>query len=257
MSELAAVTGSSRGIGKAIAFSLANAGYDLLLISRKSTALDDTAQEIREKTGRRVEVAYADLLDEGAVVEAVRNKDVAVLVNCGIYQGPGEWVRVDKLAMDELRRLFQGNVLTQVALIKAVLPRMIEKQRGMVFQLVSSSSRVRPTKSVDRGGFQGFGYTSTKAAIAKLIPLLALEYAEYPRLRFFNVDPGLVITDKMRAEKTAARFEKWGASQPEATGAIVAYLASYTDPDLVHKLSGSDFVEAPSLYSDLKKASKL
>ena len=248
---LAAVTGSSRGLGKAIAFELARLGFDVLLISRPSKELSDTAYDIAAQTGRYVDVAHADLLDEEACVASVRGRTVNVLVNCGIYQGPAMNARVDQLSSEELRRTFQANVLTQVAMIREVLPGMLKRGNGRIFQLVSGSSRVKPIKPVDKGGFQAFGYTGPKSAIAKLVPLLALENAEVTNVRFFNIDPGLVITDKMRAEGTAEKFAKWGAASPEATSRIVGILSTTDDQSLLEQLNGAEFVDSPALSKSL------
>jgi short-subunit dehydrogenase len=248
--KLAAVTGSSRGIGQAIARHLARAGYDLLLISRQSQALIDTADSIRTETGGNVDVAFADLLDEESCIKAVASKDIDVLVNCGIYHGAESEGRIDQVTSAELLRVMQANVLTQVGMAKATLPGLLAKGRGAIVQLVSSSSRMKPTRSVDKGGFQAFGYTASKAAIAKLIPLLAVEYSDFPNIRFFNVDPGLVITDKMRQEGTSSRFQKWGANPPDATGAVVAFLCE-SEHSKVKKYHGAEYIDAPALCREL------
>ena len=254
---LAAVTGSSRGIGKAIALDLAENGYDLILISRPSEMLSKTATEIAERTGRKVDIAHADLLDEAACVKAVQHGEVDVLVNCGIYQANSMNERIDSVTSEELRRTFQGNVLTQIALTKAVLPSMLNKKKGRIFQLVSSSSRVQPTRAIDKGGFQAFAYTASKTAIAKMVPLLALEFSEYKNIKFFNIDPGLVITDKMRNEGTASRFEKWGAVTPEHSAKLVTFLCDDTNLEKAQEFNGAEYVDAPKVAMQLNLISKL
>lgn len=248
---LAAVTGSSRGLGFSIALKLAREGYDLILINRHSERLEQAAAEIRLKTTRTVELAIADLLDEDACLKAVQGKPIDVLVNCGIYQGSGMNSRIDLLTKQQLRDTFQANVLTQVFMVQEVLKYMMKVNKGRIFQLVSGSSRTKPVKAIDKGGFQSFAYSSSKAAIAKMVPLLALELeSSITDIKCFNIDPGLVITDKMRSEGTAKRFEKWGTASPDHTAEVVAYLCIQTSP-LVQKLSGEEFVDAPSIYQEL------
>lgn len=173
----------------------------------------------------------------------LENQCIDVLVNCAIYQGPGENSRFDQLDLDEYNRLYTGNVLSQVALVKSVLPSMLQRNCGAVFQLVSASSVIPPVRAIDKGGFQAFGYVSTKSAIAKLVPLLHLEHIN-SQVRFFNIDPGLVITDKMHREGTASRFAKYGANSPRAAADAIAMLATASQNDpVVKQYNGKDFVD--------------
>lgn len=252
---LAVVTGASRGLGKEIAKALAIEGYDLLLLSRPSTALDEAVAELRKLSKFDVNGIGVDLVDEKSCLDALEGKAISVLVNCGIYQGPVMNARADKVVLNELHEIFQANVITQFAMIQKAVRSMIESNtHGRIFQLVSSSSRLPPTRAIDKGGFQAFAYAATKSAIAKLVPLLALEHSENKNLRFFNIDPGLVITDKMRREGTARRFEKYGTNPPHATAAVIAKLC--TDQAYADRFNGHEYVDAPKLYA-LELSSRL
>lgn len=84
----AVITGAARGLGAALAFSLAEAGCDVVLCGRSVGALEATAQSIAEHTGRKVETVQADLADTANVaraVETIRAKYSAIdiLVNNG------------------------------------------------------------------------------------------------------------------------------------------------------------------------------
>lgn len=249
--KVAAVTGSSRGIGKAVALKLARTGYKVLLLGRPSPELSQVLREITE--GGDGEIVLMDLLNSQQCATVLSGRQVDVLVNCAIYQGPGENARFDQLELDEYAKLYVGNVLSQAALIQSVLPHMLSSTGCSIFQFVSSSSRTAPTRAVDKGGFQAFGYVSTKSAIAKLVPLLHLEHQSSPsQIRFFNLDPGLVLTDKMVREGTAARFAKYGASTPEHAADAIAFLATASsDHELVRQSSGAEFVYAPTLLAKL------
>ncbi|KAH9256349.1 hypothetical protein BASA81_005582 [Batrachochytrium salamandrivorans] len=252
MKKVAAVTGSSRGIGKAVALKLASRGYKVLLLGRPSPELSQVLCEINvEGEG---EIILMDLLDSQHCATVLAGRQVDVLVNCAIYQGPGENARFDQLDLGEYTKLYTGNVLSQVALIQSVLPHMLSSTCCSIFQLVSSSTRIQPTRAVDKGGFQAFGYVSTKSAISKLVPLLKLEHESSPsQIRFFNLDPGLVITDKMVREGTAPRFIKYGATKPEDTAEVIAFLATASsDHTLVKQSSGAEFVYAPTLLTMAK-----
>jgi len=92
--------------------------------------------------------------------------------------------------------MVQCNVLTPLAIIKRILPQMLIRKRGYIFQISSSSINLTPKFSVKEGGWD-FGYSSTKAAISKLLPLLAIEHRK-ASLRFYNIEPGLVETELMK-----------------------------------------------------------
>src|SRR6201996_2073787 len=81
----ALITGASKGIGAIYADRLARRGYDLIIVARNGPALDDLARQLRQETGRTVDVLAADLTQSADVarVEAVlrENQDITMLVN--------------------------------------------------------------------------------------------------------------------------------------------------------------------------------
>lgn len=84
----AVVTGAARGLGAALAFSLAQAGCNVVLCGRSASALEATAQSIAERTGRYVETVQADLADTASVARAVetikaKHSTIDILINNG------------------------------------------------------------------------------------------------------------------------------------------------------------------------------
>jgi len=146
------VTGASRGIGKAIAAELAEAGYDVAITARtvhdgeerehSSTlrrsdtsalpgSLDATADLVRA-AGRECLTVPADLLDHPSLVSAAdavlaQWGHVDVLVNNGRYVGPGHMDVILDTPVRVLRDHLEANVLAPVVLIKALVPQMIEQ----------------------------------------------------------------------------------------------------------------------------------
>src|SRR4051794_25228254 len=93
--NVALVTGASRGIGKAIATALARAGYDLLITARTATALETLASQLTRETGQRVEYRHGDLRDPEmaeslieAVVDAFGGLDLLVNNAGATKRGP-------------------------------------------------------------------------------------------------------------------------------------------------------------------------
>lgn len=196
-----------------------------------------------------------DITDIAGTIEAARLADkelggIDVLVNNAVYQGPGSEKRVLDLQLQDFTKMSRANVEAQLALVQTLLPGMLQRGRGSIVQLVSSSSNMKPTRAVGSGGWD-FGYAATKSAISKLVPLLAVEHPlEQSGLRFFNVEPGLVVTEVMKAKGTAATFRQFGDEPPEATGAAVAHLVGAPAKD-VNKYNGAPFVFAPKLAADM------
>jgi NAD(P)-dependent dehydrogenase (short-subunit alcohol dehydrogenase family) len=247
---VAFVTGASRGIGKAAALSLSAAGFAVALTARTKHdgegrvdshpgivvpgSLDATVALVEAKGGTALAIE-ADLLDEATLDNAVeatfdRFGRIDVLVNNAIYQGPGslqEFLEVDD---QEVRRMFEGNVFAQLALLRRVLPQMVERGAGTVVNLVSPSGYLDPTTKLGEGGWS-MPYAMTKAALGRVSPLLHVELHERG-IRAFSLDPGLVLNEKAYATNRAAQFAgRYRDTPPEAIGAVIAWLAVSPDAD--------------------------
>ncbi len=177
---LAIITGSSRGLGLALARALAERGWALVLDARGAADLERTAREL----GAITEVLalpgdVADDLHRGALVDAAGDR-VDLLVNNASLLGPGgrDPIRpLGRYSLDTLERVYQVNVLAPLGLTQLVLPRMAD---GGVVINVSSDAAVEPY-----AGWGGYG--SSKAALDQLSAVLA---EEHPTVRVYSVDPG-------------------------------------------------------------------
>lgn len=268
---VAFVTGASRGIGRASALALADAGFDVVITARTERegegrtepnsvrndepivqivgSLERTAAEIEAK-GRRAMPIKMDLLDADAVVAAPAKAlqewgRIDVLLNNAIYAGGGTMDRILDLTPQRLLTLMAGNYAHQILLIQQVIPHMLERGSGRIINMVSGSARQDPVAPAGAGGW-GIGYSASKAAFARVAGGIEAEFAA-GGVRAFNVDPGNVITEKRRALRPVDAFEgAYGSEPPEATAAVVAWLA--TSPDAV-SLVGK-WIYAPKLCAD-------
>ncbi|WP_116452228.1 SDR family NAD(P)-dependent oxidoreductase [Blastococcus litoris] len=141
----ALVTGSSQGIGLAIATGLAGAGADVVLTGRDPDKLRVAAEGI---DGRVRTVAGDVTSDDGtaALLEAVPDVDVLVN-NLGIFGAQPAL----EISDDEWRRYFETNVLTSVRLTRAYLPGMQERGWGRVQYIASDSAVAIPAEMVHYG----------------------------------------------------------------------------------------------------------
>ncbi|ACZ21356.1 dehydrogenase of unknown specificity, short-chain alcohol dehydrogenase like protein [Sanguibacter keddieii DSM 10542] len=146
----ALVTGSTQGIGRAIAATLADAGARVAINGRSAETVDAVVAELlAEAPQRNLVAAPGDVTDEAgtdAVLSAIGHVDVLVN-NLGIF---GAEPALD-ITDDEWRRYFEVNVLAAVRLIRATLPGMKERGWGRVLNIASDSAIVIPAEMIHYG----------------------------------------------------------------------------------------------------------
>ena len=174
---LAIITGSSRGLGLALARALAERQWALVIDARGGRELERAARELGTVT--EVVALAGDVSDDwhrGALVDAA-GEHVDLLVNNASMLGPSPQPPLGRYPLKVLERVYQVNVLAPVALAQLVLPRMPD---GGAIVNVSSDAAVE-----SYAGWGGYG--SSKAALDQLSAILA---EEHPALRIYSVDPG-------------------------------------------------------------------
>jgi NAD(P)-dependent dehydrogenase (short-subunit alcohol dehydrogenase family) len=248
------VTGASRGIGKAIAVHLANAGFDIALTARtvnegeerehSSTlrrsdtsplpgSLTSTA-ELVERAGVKSMTIPADLTDRASVIaaaDAVLSAwgSVDVLVNNGRYIGPGHMDRFEDTPLELLDVHLEANVMAPLALTKRLLPNMLERGGGTIVNITSGAGYSDPPAPAGDGGW-GLGYAISKGALHRIAGVLALELG--PRgIRAYNVQPGFIATERMAQDMANFGFDASAGAPPDVVGAVVRWLV--TDPAAV------------------------
>ena len=136
----ALITGASSGIGRALAFEAARAGYELILSARRSAELADLAEEIRRTSGVKVHCLTADLSNSAEVrgladrVKALGPLDV--LIN---NAGFGLYNEFKDSELDPLLNMLQLNVSALTALCKLLLPDLIQR-RGKIMNVASTAA---------------------------------------------------------------------------------------------------------------------
>jgi NAD(P)-dependent dehydrogenase (short-subunit alcohol dehydrogenase family) len=238
---VAFVTGASRGIGRASAIALADAGYDIVVTARTMKegesadgrplpgSVESTATAVRQQ-GREALALRLDLLDR-ASMEAALDTTLAqwgridLLLNNGIYTGPGSLVRFLELDVEDVETIFRANVFAQMFLTQRVLPHMLERGDGTVINMVSAAGMSDPPAPANQGGW-GYAYGASKAAFMRMVGVLAVEHAR-PGLHFLNLEPGFVVTEAMKLNDPEGQFSaRFGGAPPEVPAAVVAWLAS-------------------------------
>ncbi len=247
-SPVAFVTGASRGIGKAGALALADAGYDVVVTARTVKpgdtphfdesgspialpgSLVETAAEI-EKRGQRALPLKLDLLDRKTLDAAVEASlaqwgRIDVLYNNGIYQGPGVMTPLMEIPEDKLALIFEGNVFSQLHLTRRVLTHMLARGDGSIVNMTSNAGQYDPKSKVGDGGW-GYAYGASKSAFHRLAGFIHVEHHDQG-IRSYNIDPGYVPTEAQLASlgKDSPVYEKHisGSAPPEVPAAMLIWL---------------------------------
>ena len=187
--KVAIITGSSRGIGRAIAEAMADQGARVVISSRKAEACQEVADAIDAKHGEgRAIVVPASISSKEELqrlVDETRSQlgRIDVLV-CNAasnpYYGP-----MSGISDEQFRKILDNNVIANHWLIQMVAPEMIERKAGSVI-IVSSI-----------GGLKG-SYNISKAADFQLARNLAAEFGPH-QVRVNCIAPGLIRTDFAKA----------------------------------------------------------
>lgn len=252
--KVAFVTGASRGIGKACAVSLAQAGYDVAVSARTMTdgtallddgitpvpgGLDTTVTQIRA-VGQEGLAIQMDLLDRQSILDAADAAiehfgRIDVLVNNAIYQGLGAMLTIEELDDTYLNQLFEGNVFAQLGLIRYLLPTFIDQGGATIVNMISATAFTTPPGKIGSGGW-GVGYAMSKSAFERVAPLLMVEHGEEGIIAY-NIDPGHVITERQVAKRKEKEYIAFPSAPPEAIGAAVAWLVE--DPLAPEEYAGT------------------
>lgn len=181
----ALVTGSSRGIGRAIAIALAEEGYDIIVHCAGNVNKAEETKAIIEAQGGKADVLIADLCDMDAVKNLANHlHDVDVLVLNASLQIRKKWAEI---SLEECYDQLNCNLVASMILIQAVVPYMKEKKWGRIVSIGSvQEKKPHPDMLI---------YSASKAAQTNMVQSLALQLAE-DGITVNNVAPGVIYTDR-------------------------------------------------------------
>jgi NAD(P)-dependent dehydrogenase (short-subunit alcohol dehydrogenase family) len=230
--KIALVTGGTKGIGKAIADRLAQAGATVII----------TARNHPEGIDLKYHFIAADLSISSEVIKVADEVNrlfggVDILINnmgANTYPGGG----YSALADEHWEEALQVNLLSSVRLDRALLPKMLEKKSGVIIHISSTSGQFAIWEST-------MAYSAAKAALNAYSKMLADETGPQG-IRVVTVSPGLTKTEAMATflndlaaatgttaeEMTKKLFERVGGvplgrmAQPEETAELVHFLVS-------------------------------
>jgi NAD(P)-dependent dehydrogenase (short-subunit alcohol dehydrogenase family) len=200
--QVALITGAGRGFGRAIAERLAAEGAAVALLSRSLPQLDDVAGSIRAAGGHAVGVR-CDVTDPASVDHAVAMTEevlgpIDLLVsNAGV---PGPFGPIWQVDPGDWWRAQAVHIRAPMLFMQAVLPGMIERDRGRMVSVSAKAARiVAPYMSA---------YCTGKIAQNRIVAEAAAELAD-SRVAVFAIDPGFVFTELARETLEDAAAQKY------------------------------------------------
>jgi len=228
----ALVCAASKGLGRGCAEALAEAGVDLVLNARGAEALEATAEALRTAYGVNVVTVAADITsEEGRAAVLAEAAGVDILVTNAGGPPPGLWSDWDR---DDFIKALDGNMLTPIALIKALMPSMIDKGWGRVVNITSGSVKAPIPQlglsNAARAGLTGFVAGTARQVAAKGVTINNMLPGIHATDRADQLDGGVAKAQNITlAEATAQRqatipARRYGTAAE--FGAMCAFLCS-------------------------------
>lgn len=243
--QVAIVTGAGKGIGRACALALAQAGADVALAARTLADLEGVASDIHA-LGRRAICVPTDVADEAALDTLVARTvaefgKLTLLVNNAGGAGPNDPRKMSAAAFSQV---LAWNVTPAFLLIQKTAPAMRAAGGGAVVNISSVAARYAQKH------FSAYG--AAKAALNQMTRNLAQDFA--PHVRINAIEPGTIETAALAPFLTAERRQRLVATtpmgrlgQPEDIAAAVLFLCSPAAGWITGKVLGVDGgVEAPN-----------
>ncbi|HET8531869.1 MAG TPA: glucose 1-dehydrogenase [Methylomirabilota bacterium] len=238
--RIAIVTGASRGLGRAMAVALAEAGADLALAARSQPDLEETARLVAA-TGRRA-LAVATDVTVYAQVEALVERTVTELGGLHVVVNNSGIARVAPLAQmspEDFRAVLEVNLIGAFNGCRAAAAHLIAQKSGKIVNVASMLAQV---------GLPGYSvYSASKSGITGFTRALAVEWARHS-IQVNAIAPGWFVTD-MNAdafgdprvrERLLRDVPARRTGRLDEIGPLVVYLAS----------AASDFMTGQTLFLD-------
>lgn len=236
----ALVSGASRGIGKAIAIGLAEAGADVAVAARSAGDLEKVAESVSE-TGRRALAVPLDVSEVASIPAAVEQVTEALGPIDILYNVAGTNVRgaIEEIDEDQFDTVMDVNIKGAYFLCREVGKGMMDRKQGKVINIASLTTAIGLAKVTV--------YTSSKGALGQLTKGLAVEWGPH-NIQVNAIAPGFILTDLNRKLWENEEMLKWATGRtpagrlgaPDDIVGTAIFLAS----------GASDFVSGQILFVD-------
>jgi NAD(P)-dependent dehydrogenase (short-subunit alcohol dehydrogenase family) len=228
MSQLVLITGTSSGLGKVMAISLANSGYRVVAAMRGVTGKNaSVAQELRSlSTPTPIQVVDIDVNDDASVDRGVNevmktNGHIDVLINCAGIMWTGF---AEAFSANQLQGILNTNLVGPFRMLKAVLPAMRKRQQGLCITVTSLAGRTFAP---------GMGiYAASKSGMEALAEVMGYELSTQ-NIDTVIIEPGMFQTNLMA-----------GQQEPDNQAINAAYAENFPGFQLVQENVQKALMEA-------------
>ncbi len=235
------VTGGARGIGKAVATALAEAGSNLAIVDIDITEAEKTASSIRESLGVEAIAIKADATkqeDVDAMMKTILDKFGkldAAFCNAGICMN----IPSEEMTLDQWRKVIDINLTGVFLTSQAAAKQMLKQGYGSIVNTASMSGHIVNVPQPQ------CSYNASKAGVIQLTKSMAVEYAKRG-VRVNSISPGYIGTElTLNSPDLKPLIAKWNEmapmgrmGKPEELQSIAVYLAG----DTSSFTTGSDFI---------------
>ena len=229
----ALVCAASKGLGRGCAEALAAEGVDLVINARGEAALTQTAWEIADRYHVTVQPVAGDITTEAgrkAVLDALGGQADILVTNAG-GPPPGHWTDWDR---DDFIRAIDGNMLSAIALMQALVPGMMDRGWGRVVNITSASVRAPIAQlglsNTARAGLTGFVAGMARQVAEKGVCVNNLLPGIHDTDRATSLDTGVAQTSGISRDEARARRQATiptrSYGKAEDFGAACAFLCS-------------------------------
>ena len=238
--RVALVTGSSRGIGRAIALELARRGADVVVTARTETPRDDlpgtiheTAEQVRA-LGRRALAVRADLAVAGDIESLAKRAihemgGVDVLVNNAADIGLAMYDTFWDMSAESWLRQIQINLSAPFLLCKAMAPHMRDRGGGVIVNVSSGYGHNEIEQMPGGKGSPGVAYGASKAGLDRMTIGLAKELRPF-NVCVVSVDPGFTLSEHCETLAPVGGIDPQWAHPMDLPAGIVADIVCDPDP---------------------------
>ena len=238
--RVALVTGSSRGLGRAMAEGLAAAGAHVVVNGTDASRVDTAVRELQQ-TGRHAEGAVFDVTNEAAVLQAFEGFDQRGMAVDILVNNAGIQLRKPMLELStaEWHKVLDTNLTAAFVVGREAGRRMVARGRGKIINIGSLTSKLARATVAP--------YTVAKGGIKMLTQAMAAEWAVHG-IQANAIGPGYMLTDMNQALIDNPQFDAWVKGRtparrwgrPDELVGVAVFLAS----------AASDYVNGQIIYVD-------
>lgn len=199
--KIVVITGASSGIGERLAYHAARNGAITILVARNKKILNNMAQSLNEKFGKRCHVFSCDIGDPDAWQTTLKkilsefDRIDALINNAGF----GVFETVAESSFTSFKNMFDVNVLGLIQGVRIVIPQMIDRKRGHIINIASQAGKMATPKAA--------GYSASKHAVLGFTNALRLE-VEKDGVFVTAVNLGPVRTNFFKTADPEGKYQK-------------------------------------------------